>query len=578
MRMDNPFYAEVWVKINGIVVTGGGQPDGYQHSIDMNHYVKDSSTGASSIDLTFYDDTAVKVLGALTGGTDLVVWYDYSNKKPDKSYNFEILTVDASVTGTGALTLTVKAQGKGPRDGSDIPYYCVYRNSPSDLVTKLSKERGWKIGRIVKTLETKDSDYDEAPQKNYYQLNKSDIQFIQEDVIPEAVSEDGEFNYKFQLCEQDGQTYVYFFPTSTTEAPSTAKTYVIGDKSSMGSDEVISFDCNLSESVSAIGSTANVSLVSSTFAPLSNDHNYMESKSKSFVTARNSSSLSENLTRVRRYLSSSSTSFNLLKKLSDNLLNALSSIAWSATLTIMGDPSYDALFSESIEVRVYTKDGVLNPLSAKYIVNNITHTISGGNYTTTLGLYHEVGSVLSEDSVQTSAQKTTKKDKAQGRTNSGSGSSGNNTNNSSQVTEPNTNSDISSYGWGVPQDDYERRVLEECASWVGTPYVYGGISRGGVDCSGFTMNVTKETLGIDLYHKASYQQDGYLSDGKTSVGIDVGLYDLKIGDLVFFGDPAHHTGIYVGNNKVVHAPQTGDYVKTSTIGGSWNPTSARRFR
>lgn len=105
-------------------------------------------------------------------------------------------------------------------------------------------------------------------------------------------------------------------------------------------------------------------------------------------------------------------------------------------------------------------------------------------------------------------------------------------------------------------------VLNYAAQFLGVPYVYGGSTPSGFDCSGFTSYVFKNTVGsIPRVAQAQY-------DATTRVSRD----DLLPGDLVFFGSSASsisHVGIYVGSNQFIHAPSTGDVVKYSSLTGSY---------
>lgn len=92
--------------------------------------------------------------------------------------------------------------------------------------------------------------------------------------------------------------------------------------------------------------------------------------------------------------------------------------------------------------------------------------------------------------------------------------------------------------------------LEEAARrWLGTPYRYGGESRSGVDCSGFTCAIFKEVTGIKLPRSAREQADFCRR---------IDRHELMLGDLVFFtskrrGNRINHVAIYLGNNKIIHA-------------------------
>jgi cell wall-associated NlpC family hydrolase len=96
--------------------------------------------------------------------------------------------------------------------------------------------------------------------------------------------------------------------------------------------------------------------------------------------------------------------------------------------------------------------------------------------------------------------------------------------------------------------------------FLGVPYVWGGADpTTGFDCSGLVQYVYAQ-LGVTLTHYTGAQYHE---------GVPVPSSQLQPGDLVFFEpSPAgpQHVGIYIGNGQFVHAPQTGDVVKISTLG------------
>ncbi len=85
--------------------------------------------------------------------------------------------------------------------------------------------------------------------------------------------------------------------------------------------------------------------------------------------------------------------------------------------------------------------------------------------------------------------------------------------------------------------------------FIGTPYVYGGASPAGFDCSGFTQYVFGQA-GISLPRTASQQ---YAAATPVS--------NPQPGDLVFFGSPVWHVGIYAGNGMMIDSPKPGTTVQ-----------------
>src|SRR4029450_9480146 len=102
----------------------------------------------------------------------------------------------------------------------------------------------------------------------------------------------------------------------------------------------------------------------------------------------------------------------------------------------------------------------------------------------------------------------------------------------------------------------------------GVPYVWGGASPHGCDCSGFVMYVYAK-VGVSLPHNAAAQY-GY--------GMPVSRDQLQPGDLVFFNGLGH-VGMYIGGGQMIHSPHAGDVVKRSSLTGWYSSTwvGARRL-
>jgi cell wall-associated NlpC family hydrolase len=101
-------------------------------------------------------------------------------------------------------------------------------------------------------------------------------------------------------------------------------------------------------------------------------------------------------------------------------------------------------------------------------------------------------------------------------------------------------------------------VVGVAMQYLGVPYVYGGASPSGFDCSGLIMYAYAQ-VGVSLPHHAASQY---------GMGSPVSRDQLAAGDLVFFNGLGH-AGIYIGGGQFIHAPHTGDVVKISSLSDSW---------
>ena len=103
------------------------------------------------------------------------------------------------------------------------------------------------------------------------------------------------------------------------------------------------------------------------------------------------------------------------------------------------------------------------------------------------------------------------------------------------------------YQGTLPQTDNAilNQVVQTAAAYLGIPYVWGGSKPStGMDCSGFVRYVFKQH-GVILPHYSGYQ---------AQMGVPVAPADIQPGDLVAFGFPVHHVGIYIGDGLFIHTP------------------------
>lgn len=108
-----------------------------------------------------------------------------------------------------------------------------------------------------------------------------------------------------------------------------------------------------------------------------------------------------------------------------------------------------------------------------------------------------------------------------------------------------------------------KSIVERAKKYIGTPYVWGGTTPSGFDCSGFVQYVYREAGGVELT-RTTYTQ---INEG-TGIGRD----SLQPGDLVF--PSADHVGMYVGDGKMIHASSS---AKQVIIGDVYNFLAGRRI-
>lgn len=107
----------------------------------------------------------------------------------------------------------------------------------------------------------------------------------------------------------------------------------------------------------------------------------------------------------------------------------------------------------------------------------------------------------------------------------------------------------------------DAQIVQMARRYLGTPYVWGGTTPKGFDCSGFAQYLYSH-IGVKLPRT---------SEEQFKTGTPIGLNQLQAGDLVFFkgthgaANDVGHEGIYIGGGRFIHAPHTGDVVKISNL-------------
>lgn len=108
--------------------------------------------------------------------------------------------------------------------------------------------------------------------------------------------------------------------------------------------------------------------------------------------------------------------------------------------------------------------------------------------------------------------------------------------------------------------DKTESLINNAMQLIGVRYRWGGNTpQSGLDCSGFVRYVFNDTFGFLLPRKSAQM---------SKVGLEITKEELRPGDLVFFNTMRHafsHVGIYVGDNKFIHAPSRGKSIRVDDM-------------
>lgn len=120
------------------------------------------------------------------------------------------------------------------------------------------------------------------------------------------------------------------------------------------------------------------------------------------------------------------------------------------------------------------------------------------------------------------------------------------------------------------------QLISSAMGLLGVAYRYGGTSAStGFDCSGFMQHIFRRSMQINLPRTSAEQ---------ARMGVAVSRSDLQPGDMVFFstvGGRISHVGLYIGNNRFIHAPRTGKSIEITSMSNKyWSAryVTARRVK
>ncbi|MCP1065230.1 bifunctional murein DD-endopeptidase/murein LD-carboxypeptidase [Serratia symbiotica] len=111
--------------------------------------------------------------------------------------------------------------------------------------------------------------------------------------------------------------------------------------------------------------------------------------------------------------------------------------------------------------------------------------------------------------------------------------------------------------------DVKSKIMDQYVAWKGVRYRLGGETKRGIDCSAFVQRTFREQFGMEL-PRSTY--------GQADVGKKIQRTKLRPGDLVLFraGSTGHHVGIYLGNDRFVHASSSNGVMISTLTDNYWN--------
>ncbi|MGQ9608689.1 MAG: NlpC/P60 family protein [bacterium] len=122
----------------------------------------------------------------------------------------------------------------------------------------------------------------------------------------------------------------------------------------------------------------------------------------------------------------------------------------------------------------------------------------------------------------------------------------------------------------IPELDFKDKVIyATICEYLGAPYYWGRRGLSGTDCSGFVISMFNR-LGVYMPHRSALQHDNEI--GSTQID------QLKFGDLLFFGDPISHVGVYMGEGHFAHSSGSAKGVNISSLSdGFYKLTGVKRI-
>lgn len=500
--MKNPDFAQIKLRIddNEFHPAPGQAPD---HIIEIEITRVTEST-LSETSIVVYDDSAFIVEAMLLSGGTHTIYLQYGwGDNMSKTYVREVSRYELEFNSQGS-TLTIESIPNSTEDVIDETPQSYTGSSFVDIVNQYCESKGITIdGKIEASKSLYDKDFTTADATTQYpKENESDEDFIRR-MLSKCVPESGgcyEIVMKDET-DEDGNVTRHLKVTTTggggSDTVITKKfTYVLGKEH----EEIISFTPE--NNVGLIAGFTGAAFVASGVNPLTND-----------VQVVTTQRLDDKGKTIRKIAGSCYTNNEMLS-MQNAIMAGMAEQQYTAELVLVG--TVDIEPEDEIDMSVLTKDGIQHHSSGVYTVKQVTDSISGGSFTTTLlmckGMEIDSASFVNGDEA---------------------------TPNKFQFVENYAYSQLFGYAF-IPEDVPDHNLLGHVQDLLGIKYLAGGTSVAkGLDAGALMHHLIYKATTI----YEPFETDKLAKKGKAVSG---GRSSWKTGDLLFWPKPA---ATFAGNSN-----------------------------
>lgn len=466
----NPSVPVLNVKCGDLDLSLKNSPEMAKYLFGMS--VVRNTEGFNEATLKLFDETALVLEWALLQGYKQVQFqYGMDISNLSQIFTGQINNYNLEFVGNQVVLELSLIMGTNSSEES-----VSYDGTPSDIFKQICKEEGWIVGKVVATKPVDGVTFNRTGQ--------TAVDFINQVLIPQSISNDGKSNYQFYTTSTDNGGLVANFTPVAEGDVSQYKVYEIvygggNGGSSKDAELVISFSPNYN-GLYFNALEGNVSSTS-TDSDTSNSNDTVTNAIASGDVVSNDTKIEvptlDSLTNVIldpytdkgivRRIGSSTFDSGEMGRIAEYIWQKLQMASNPAQLVLRGDASFSVM--SYVALVVMTPDGFFHHSSGLYQVLEISDDIDMGEYTTTLNMIKVGLTVGSDGSI-------TVNDPSQQIFPQGLGDS--------SIT------DTSASNNGVVTSDASeqeiRKILDE--KYKGLPYITGGVGPKGYDCSGFTQS------------------------------------------------------------------------------------------